>query len=128
MRRLNRPRDLPAAQPSACCSASGAPVLTAGPASPPARDLYRSRLLANLRYVVVDEGHAYRGVFGCHAALVLRRLRRLCDRVYHSQVGWGGLLFGGGVEGLAGQRGLWPRSLGGRKRTVRRGVSCALTD
>jgi ATP-dependent helicase YprA (DUF1998 family) len=60
-------------------------VLTAGPASPPARDLYRSRLLANLRYVVVDEGHAYRGVFGCHAALVLRRLRRLCDRVYHSQ-------------------------------------------
>lgn len=26
------------------------------------------------------------GVFGCHAALVLRRLRRLCDRAYHSQV------------------------------------------
>ncbi len=45
------------------------------------------RLLANLKYVVVDEGHAYKGVFGCHAALVLRRLRRLCDRVYHSQVG-----------------------------------------
>ncbi|KAL4447650.1 hypothetical protein ABPG75_004869 [Micractinium tetrahymenae] len=43
------------------------------------------RLLANLKYVVVDEGHAYKGVFGCHTALVLRRLRRLCDRVYHSQ-------------------------------------------
>lgn len=40
------------------------------------------RLLANLRYVVVDEGHAYRGVFGCHAALVLRRLRRVCQREY----------------------------------------------
>ena len=38
--------------------------------------------LANLRYVVVDEGHAYRGVFGCHAALVLRRLRRICQREY----------------------------------------------
>lgn len=40
------------------------------------------RFLANLRYVVVDEGHAYRGVFGCHAALVLRRLRRICEREY----------------------------------------------
>jgi len=36
-----------------------------------------SRLLRDLRYVVVDEGHAYRGVFGAHVALVLRRLRRL---------------------------------------------------
>ena len=29
------------------------------------------------RYVVVDEAHMYRGVFGCHVALILRRLRRL---------------------------------------------------
>lgn len=36
-----------------------------------------SRLLRDLRYVVVDEGHAYRGVFGAHVSLVLRRLRRL---------------------------------------------------
>ena len=33
---------------------------------------------ANLRYVVLDELHVYRGVFGSHVANVLRRLRRLC--------------------------------------------------
>ena len=38
-----------------------------------------ARLLANLRYVVVDECHAFRGVFGAHVALVLRRLRRLAE-------------------------------------------------
>jgi ATP-dependent helicase YprA (DUF1998 family) len=41
-----------------------------------------SALLSKLAYVVVDEGHAYRGVFGSHTALVLRRLRRLCLRAY----------------------------------------------
>ncbi|CAN5524958.1 hypothetical protein BH10CHL1_BH10CHL1_42720 [soil metagenome] len=33
---------------------------------------------AGLRYVVIDEMHTYRGVFGSHVANVLRRLRRLC--------------------------------------------------
>lgn len=33
-------------------------------------------LLANLSFVVVDEAHTYRGVFGSHVANVLRRLRR----------------------------------------------------
>jgi DEAD/DEAH box helicase domain-containing protein len=35
-------------------------------------------LLRNLRYVVLDESHTYRGVFGTHVALIVRRLRRLC--------------------------------------------------
>jgi DEAD/DEAH box helicase domain-containing protein len=34
-------------------------------------------LLANLSVVVVDELHSYRGVFGAHVSLVMRRLRRL---------------------------------------------------
>jgi DEAD/DEAH box helicase domain-containing protein len=37
-------------------------------------------LLHRLRWVVVDESHVARGVFGAHIALVLRRLRRLCAR------------------------------------------------
>src|SRR5205085_6766280 len=36
------------------------------------------KLFENLRYVVVDELHAYRGVFGSHVANVIRRLKRIC--------------------------------------------------
>ena len=37
-----------------------------------------SRLFRNLKYVVIDETHIYRGIFGSQVANVLRRLRRLC--------------------------------------------------
>jgi DEAD/DEAH box helicase domain-containing protein len=40
--------------------------------------------LANLGWVVVDEAHTYRGVFGSHVANVLRRLRRVA-RAYGSE-------------------------------------------
>ncbi|HJW75054.1 MAG TPA: DEAD/DEAH box helicase, partial [Thermoleophilia bacterium] len=43
----------------------------------PAHDRW-AEFLHNLRYVVLDEAHVYRGVFGSHVAQVMRRLRRLC--------------------------------------------------
>src|SRR5712691_8334782 len=49
----------------------------------PRHDLWAD-VLHNLRYVVVDEAHVYRGVFGSHVANVLRRLRRLA-RIYGAE-------------------------------------------
>ena len=37
-----------------------------------------AKLFENLRYVVIDELHAYRGVFGSHLSNILRRLQRVC--------------------------------------------------
>jgi DEAD/DEAH box helicase domain-containing protein len=37
------------------------------------------KLFENLQYVVIDELHSYRGVFGSHLANVIRRLRRVCE-------------------------------------------------
>ncbi len=37
------------------------------------------KLFENLRYIVIDEIHTYRGIFGSHLANVLRRLLRLCE-------------------------------------------------
>jgi DEAD/DEAH box helicase domain-containing protein len=37
-----------------------------------------AKFLSRLRYVVVDELHVFRGIFGSHVAHLLRRLRRLC--------------------------------------------------
>ncbi|WNF21469.1 DEAD/DEAH box helicase [Mesobacillus jeotgali] len=36
-------------------------------------------LFENLKYVVIDELHIYRGVFGSHVANVIRRLKRICN-------------------------------------------------
>ena len=36
------------------------------------------QLFEQLRYIVIDEAHTYRGIFGSHVANVLRRLMRLC--------------------------------------------------
>lgn len=40
--------------------------------------------LYNLKLVVVDELHTYKGLFGSHVALVLRRLLRLCEHYYEN--------------------------------------------
>ena len=37
-----------------------------------------NRFFANLKYIVIDELHAYRGVFGSHLANVMRRMKRIC--------------------------------------------------
>lgn len=37
-----------------------------------------SRFLRKLRFIVIDECHSYRGVFGAHISLVIRRLLRIC--------------------------------------------------
>jgi len=41
------------------------------------------RLFSTLRFIIIDETHMYRGVFGSHVANVLRRLLRIC--VYYGQ-------------------------------------------
>jgi DEAD/DEAH box helicase domain-containing protein len=41
------------------------------------------KLFENLKFVVIDEVHSYRGVFGSHVANVIRRLKRIC-RFYGS--------------------------------------------
>ena len=37
--------------------------------------------LKRLDYIVIDEAHIYRGVFGAHVSAVIRRLRRICDHL-----------------------------------------------
>ncbi|MBN9746596.1 DEAD/DEAH box helicase [Amycolatopsis sp. A1MSW2902] len=45
-----------------------------------------TQFFRRLRYVVVDECHSYRGVFGSHVALLLRRLRRVAEHYGASPV------------------------------------------
>jgi len=42
-----------------------------------------TRLFENLEFIIIDELHTYRGIFGSHVANVFRRLRRIC-RFYGS--------------------------------------------
>lgn len=44
------------------------------------------RFFANLKYVIIDEAHSYRGVFGSNVAYILRRLRCVCKRYGSSPV------------------------------------------
>lgn len=48
------------------------------------RDL--ARFLQHLHYVVIDELHQYSGIFGSKVAMVLRRLRMLCERLGNRQL------------------------------------------
>lgn len=41
-----------------------------------------------LRFIVIDEAHTYKGAFGCHTALILRRLRRICSHGVHYHLVW----------------------------------------
>jgi DEAD/DEAH box helicase domain-containing protein len=68
-------------------------------------------VLHNLRYIVVDEAHVYRGVFGSHVGNVLRRLRRLAG-VYGAQPQ---LLFASATIANPGEL---AASLGGIEATV----------
>ncbi|XP_068668097.1 uncharacterized protein [Aristolochia californica] len=45
-----------------------------------------ARILENLRFIVIDEAHSYKGAFGCHVSLILRRLQRICSHVYGSHL------------------------------------------
>ncbi|MCD1295796.1 DEAD/DEAH box helicase [Methanocella sp. CWC-04] len=45
----------------------------------PWHDRWR-RFFSNLKYVIIDEAHMYRGVFGSNVAMLLRRLRRILKR------------------------------------------------
>ncbi|GAA5990376.1 hypothetical protein JCM10908_007343 [Rhodotorula pacifica] len=51
----------------------------------PQEDRWR-RFFRQLRFVVVDELHIYSGLFGCHVAFVMRRLRRICAAVGNRRV------------------------------------------
>ena len=72
--------------------------------------------LRRLRYVVVDELHVLRGIFGSHAGHVLRRLRRLCARYGASPT----FVFSSATIGDPARSGVRPVRPPGRSRHRRR--------
>src|SRR5699024_11201024 len=45
-----------------------------------------AKFFRNLKYVIIDEAHTYRGVFGSHVAVVVTRLRRICASLGNTAV------------------------------------------
>ncbi|TYR73137.1 DEAD/DEAH box helicase [Rossellomorea vietnamensis] len=43
-------------------------------------------LLKNLKYIVIDEMHLYRGAFGSHVSLVLKRLQKICENLGNTSI------------------------------------------
>ena len=81
---MPNPHPKPSPNPSPSPNPNPNPTLTHSPSPNPdpnqavmPNHAQWAHVLGALRYVVVDEAHMYRGVFGCHVALILRRLRRL---------------------------------------------------
>jgi DEAD/DEAH box helicase domain-containing protein len=70
-----------------------------------------AEFLSHLRFVVLDELHVYRGVFGSHMANVLRRLRRVCA-FYGSSGGIGAPQFLASSATIANPRELAERLIG----------------
>ena len=81
-------------------------------------------VLSNLAYVVVDEAHVYRGVFGSHVGNVLRRLRRMA-RVYGADPQF--LLASATISNPGGAGALAARPGRDRGRR-RRGPACRADD
>jgi DEAD/DEAH box helicase domain-containing protein len=71
-----------------------------------------AEFLSRLRFVVLDELHVYRGVFGSHMANVLRRLRRVCAFYRAAMPGGGGPQFLMSSATIANPRELAERLIG----------------
>ncbi|MDQ4492098.1 DEAD/DEAH box helicase [Sinomonas sp. ASV486] len=62
-----------------------------------------SSFFRRLRFVVIDEAHSYRGVFGSHVANLLRRLRRVCAHYGSTPVFIAASATSGDPEGSVGR-------------------------
>jgi DEAD/DEAH box helicase domain-containing protein len=79
-----------------------------------------AEFLTHLRYVVLDELHVYRGVFGSHMANVLRRLRRVC--AFYNDSGYGPQFLASSAT-IANPRELAERLTGAQVTAIERDAS-----